>query len=58
MPGMLNLTDVLQWVIDGFKHGSFAQQHLVEQLEQAIFHVLAGFRHQLQSPLAEFFKPS
>ena len=57
MPGMLNLTNVFEWVIDRFNHGSFAQEKLIHAGHQAVGHVLAALGNQLQSLRIELFKP-
>ena len=51
MTSMGDLRDVLQLVIDGLNEGSLAQQELVLQGEQAILHVLANWRDELQAQL-------
>ena len=45
-----------QWGIDGFNHGPLAQQNLVYQLDQAIFHVLFSAGDQFQSTLISLLK--
>jgi hypothetical protein len=49
MTRMLNLIDVFELVIDRFDRGSFAQQNLAHELDEAIFHVLTPPRNQLQT---------
>ena len=49
MAGMLDLTDVFELVIDGLDDGSFAQEELVGPLEQAVVHLFAQFRDEMQS---------
>ena len=56
MPGMLNLTDVFELVIDGFDDGSFAQQNLVKQLNEGVFHILSALGNQLKTLLKEGLK--
>ena len=47
MPGMLNLGDVLELIDNAFDDGSFAQQDLVSQRDQAVLHILAQPGDQL-----------
>ena len=56
MSCMSNLRDVLQLVIDGFDDGSLAKQNLVYQGHQAILHVLANRRNQLNTLFKELVK--
>jgi hypothetical protein len=48
MPGVLNLTDIFQLVIDRFDQCPLAEQEFVPQLHEPIFHVPADFRQQLK----------
>ena len=49
MAGMLDLADVFELVIDGLDDGSFAQEELIGPLEQAVVHLFAQFRDEVQS---------
>lgn len=54
MPGVFDLLDVLDLVVDGFDDGTLAQQQLIHHGHQFVVHVLASFGDQLQAPLPEF----
>ena len=41
MAGVLNLTHILELVVDGFDQRPFAQEQLVAQVHQPIVHVFA-----------------
>ena len=56
MAGVLDLRDVLELVIDGLDNGPFAQQELVAQAQQAIFHVAAQMGDQLDASSKEGFE--
>ena len=45
---MLDLADVLQLVIDGLDQRSLPQEQFVSEAHQAILHVLADFRQELE----------
>ena len=49
VPGVLDLTDVLELIIDHFNQGSLPQQDLVDQAQQPGFHVFAEPDDQLGS---------
>lgn len=49
MPGMLNLRDVLELVNDGFDNGALADQQLVREPHQVVFHVASGFGKELDA---------
>ena len=53
MPRVLDLTDVLQLVVDRLNQGSLVQQDLIKDRQQPIPHILAVPRDQLQTLLAE-----
>lgn len=48
---MFNLANVLELVVDRSDECSLAQQQLVNELHQAIFHVLFGLGNELESPI-------
>ncbi len=56
MARMLNLANVLQLVVDGLNDRSFSQQDFVDELDETLLHVLAGFGHQLQSAIVELLE--
>ena len=58
MPGVLDLLDVLDLVVDGFDDGPLAQQQLIHERHQFVVHVLANLGDQLQAPLPELVKQS
>jgi hypothetical protein len=43
-------------VIDGFNHGPLAQQDLVHQLDQTVFHILFSAGVQFQAALISLLK--
>ncbi len=47
MAGILGLRDILELIDNTFDDGSFAQQQVVSQREQAVFHILAQLGDQL-----------
>jgi hypothetical protein len=49
MMRMLDLRDVFELIGDGLNDDAFAQQELVEAVEQEIVHVLAQFGDEVQS---------
>ena len=49
MPGMFNLGNVLQLVVDGLNNRPFPQQQFVLQGQRTLLHVLAPGRDQLQA---------
>ena len=49
MAGMLDLTDVLELVIDRLDQRPFAEQELVRQRHQQVAHVLAQFGNEPQT---------
>ncbi len=53
---MFNLAHVLKLVVNRFNECSLAEQDLVDELDQAVFHVLLGLGNQLESPLVQLFK--
>ena len=48
MTRMLNLGDVLELVNDGLDDGAFAQQQLIRQVHEPIFHVLTESGDEMQ----------
>src|SRR5512145_328376 len=57
MASMLNLGDVFKLIDNAFNDGSFAQEELVYQRQQAIFHVFAKLGDELHAKgLKELFK--
>ena len=44
---MLNLTDILQLVIDSFNNGALSEHDLVVEIHQRVLHVLPDLRHQM-----------
>jgi hypothetical protein len=53
---MFDLADVFELVIDGLNNGPFAQEYLVDELDEPILHILFCFGDQLQTALIEFLK--
>jgi hypothetical protein len=49
MAGMLDLADVFELIGDGLDDGSFAQEELIRPIEQAVVHLFAQLRDQVQS---------
>ena len=49
MARMLNLRDILELVDNRFNNRSFAEQKLVREMHQSIFHVFAKTCDELQS---------
>ena len=47
MTGVLNVTDILQWVTNHFNDGSLSQQSLVNKRHQHVFHVFPELGYQL-----------
>ena len=47
VPGVLDLLDVVDLVVDGFDDGTLAQQQLIGQGHEFVGHVLADFGDQL-----------
>lgn len=56
MTWMLNLINVLELVIHRFNQCSLAQQNLVHQLRQAIFHLALGLGNEFHPPLKQLLK--
>ena len=53
VPGVLDLLDVLELIVDGFDDGTLAQQQLVGQGHEFVAHVLADCGDQLQAPIPQ-----
>ena len=47
--GMLDLTDDFELIMDGLDDGSFAEEEFVRPIEQAVVHLFAPFRDELES---------
>ena len=56
MTGMLNLRDVLELVVNGFDDGTSAEQQLVTEGHQAVFHVGFELSDELYTVLKELLK--
>jgi hypothetical protein len=56
MAGMGNLRNILEWVVDGFNQRPLAQHEFVEQGDEAILHILAQRRDELEVVGKELFK--
>ena len=55
--GMFNLRDVFELIYDTFNDGPFPQKELVDQRQQAVFHVLPQFGDELNAKrVKELFK--
>jgi hypothetical protein len=46
MASVLDLRDILEFIIDGLDQGSFAEQKLIGHDYQAVLHVLAQLGYQ------------
>ena len=53
VPGMFNLADVLQLIIDGLDQDALPQEQFVPETQQPILHVLADFGEECQSWVAQ-----
>ena len=53
---MFNLAHVLELVVNRFNECPLAQQNLVNQFDQAVFHVLFGLGDELQATLVQLLK--
>ena len=49
VPGVLDLTDVLELIIDNFNQGSLLQEDLVDQAQQLRFHIFVEPDDQVDS---------
>ena len=58
MPGVFNLGDVLQLVIDRFYQGAFPQQDFVRYAHQGVLHVILHFGYQLYAVEKEALEQS
>ena len=47
MPGVLDLLDIFDLVVDGFNDGPLAQRQLIDHGHQFVVHVPANFGDQL-----------
>ena len=56
MPGMLDLRNIFQLVIDGFDDIPFSEQDLVNQREQFIFHIFSDGSDELYPLLEKAFE--
>jgi len=56
MPGMLDLADVFELVVDGLDDCSLPPGNLVHQLYQLVFHLLFAAGNEFSAPLVEFFE--
>ena len=51
MPGVLDLLDVLDRIIEGFDEGALAQQQLIDHRHEFVAPILANFGDQPQTPI-------
>ena len=51
--GVLQAHGGLEFIKEGFHDESFAQQHLIQQGHQIVFHVTANAGDQVKAPLPE-----
>jgi len=56
MAGVFNLAPVLELVVNRFNQCPLAQQNLVNQLDQSVFHVLFGLGDELPTALVQRLK--
>jgi hypothetical protein len=50
MPGVFDLRDIFEVVDNALNDGALAEQQLVQEGHQLVFHVLTEFGHQLHIP--------
>ena len=58
MPGVFNLCDILQLIVDRFYQSPFSQQNPVSYAHQGILHVVLHFGYQLYAVKEKVLKKS
>jgi hypothetical protein len=53
MPGVLNLRDILELIMNSLNDGSFPHHQLVEQWHESVLHVLPDPGNQLDSVIKQ-----
>jgi len=56
MAGVFNLANVLELVVNRFNQCPLAQQNLIDELDQAVFHVLLRLGNELQAALIQLLE--